>query len=78
LELTLEKNVLKIGAVRKAPEGDRTYWHNERGYGRVERTVNLPETVDGESIDAQLKDGILTVKLQKRPESLPKRIEIKS
>jgi HSP20 family protein len=78
LELTLEKNVLRIAAERKSPEGERTYLHNERVYGRIERSVTLPETVDSDSIEAQLKDGILLVKLHKRPESLPKRIEIKT
>lgn len=78
LDITLEKNVLKIVAERHAPEGERHYWHNERGYGRVERSVALPETVDAESITAEYKDGVLLVKLSKRPETLPKKIEIKS
>src|SRR5688572_2619249 len=50
VEITLEKNVLRIAAERKAPEGERTYWHNERGFGRVERSVTLPENVDADSI----------------------------
>ena len=78
LELTLEKNILRISAERQAPEGERTYWHNERAFGRVERSITLPETVDPDSIEASLKDGVLLVKLRKRPESLAKRIEIKS
>lgn len=77
VEVTFEKNVLRVAADRKAPEGERTYWHNERGYGRVERTIKLPETVDPESILAELKDGVLYLKISKRPESLPKKIEIK-
>jgi HSP20 family protein len=78
VELTLEKNVLRIAAERKAPEEERNYWHNERGYGRVERSVTLPESVDPDSIEAELRDGVLNIKLHKRPETLPKRIEIKS
>lgn len=78
LELTLEKNVLRVSAERQAPQGERTYWHNERAFGRVERSITLPETVDPDSIEASLKDGVLLVKLHKRPESLAKRIEIKS
>ncbi len=78
LELTLEKNILRISAERQAPEAERTYWHNERAFGRVERSITLPETVDPDSIEASLKDGVLLVKLRKRPESLAKRIEIKS
>ena len=78
IEVTLEKNVLRITAERKAPTDERTYWHNERGFGRIERTVALPETVDPDSIEAELKDGVLRVKLNKRPEAVPKKIEIRS
>ena len=78
VELTLDNNVLRIAAERKAPEGERKVWHSERGYGRVERTVSLPEKVDHDSIEAELSDGVLVVKLQKRPETLPKKIELKS
>ncbi len=78
VEVTLEKNVLRIAAERKAPGEERTYWHNERGFGRIERTVALPETVDPDSIEAELRDGVLHIKLQKRVEALPKKIEIKS
>lgn len=77
IDVTLEKNVLRVGAERKAPQGERTYWHNERGYGRVERSITLPETVDPESIEAQLKDGVLYLSIRKRPETLPKKIDIK-
>ena len=78
VEVTLEKNVLRIAAERKAPSDERTYWHNERGFGRIERTVALPETVDPDSIEAELRDGVLHIKLQKRVEALPKKIEIRS
>ena len=78
VELTLDKNVLRIAAERKAPEGERKVWHSERGYGRVERTISLPDTVNAESIEAELAEGVLVVKLHKRPETLPRRIDIKS
>ncbi len=74
-ELTVEKNVLHLIAERKKPEG-RNYWHDERRYGRVERKITLPETVDSETVEAELVDGVLHVKLAKKPESQPKRIVI--
>src|SRR5689334_7096802 len=46
VELTLEKNLLKIAAERPQPEGDRKYHHQERTYGKVERLITLPETAD--------------------------------
>lgn len=77
VELTFEKGNLLITLDRKAPEGERTYWHNERGYGKVSRSVTLPDTVDPESISAELTSGVLHVSIHKRPETLPKRIDVK-
>ena len=77
VELTFDKGALQITLERKAPEGERTNWHNERGYGRISRSVSLPDTVDPETISAQLANGVLHVTITKRPEAQPKRINVK-
>jgi HSP20 family protein len=77
IELTFEKGTLQITLERKAPEGERTNWHNERGYGKVSRTVTLPETVDPETIAAELNNGVLHVTISKVPQAQPKRIDVK-
>lgn len=77
VELTFEKGMLQITLERKAPEGERTNWHNERGYGKVSRSVSLPDTVDPETIAAELNNGVLHVAITKRPEAQPKRIDVK-
>ena len=77
VELTFDKGVLQITLDRKAPEGDRTNWHNERGFGRVRRSISLPDTVDPESIAAELTNGVLHVTVTKLPEAQPKRIDVK-
>jgi HSP20 family protein len=77
VELTFEKGVLQITLERKAPEGERTNWHNERGYGKVSRSVSLPDTVDPDTIAAELNNGVLHVSINKRPEAQPKRIDVK-
>jgi HSP20 family protein len=77
VELTFDKGALQITLERKAPEGERTNWHNERGYGKVSRSVSLPETVDPETISAELTNGVLHVSITKRPEAQPKRIDVR-
>jgi HSP20 family protein len=77
VELTFDKGTLQITLERKGPEGDRTNWHNERGYGKVSRTVTLPETVDPETIEAELNNGVLHVTISKLPQAQPKRIDVK-
>ena len=78
LDVTVDKGTLKIAAERPAPEGERKYWHQERGYGRVERVVTLPETADGETIEAGLSDGVLAIRFAKKIEAQPKKIAVKN
>ena len=79
LQVTYEKGVLSITAQRKAAEADdRKVWQEERGYGQVSRQVKLPDLADPDSINARLRDGVLSVTVAKKPEAQPKKIEIKS
>jgi HSP20 family protein len=78
VDITFEDNSLRIKAVRKAPELERKYWHNERSYGEVARVISLPDTVNPDSIEAALTDGVLHVEIAKRPETQPKKISVKS
>jgi HSP20 family protein len=77
VELTFDKGALQITLERKAPEGERTHWHNERGYGKVSRSVSLPDTVDPETITAELTNGVLHVTITKLPEAQPKKIDVR-
>jgi HSP20 family protein len=77
VELTFDKGALQISLERRAPEGERTHWHNERGYGKISRSVSLPDTVDPNTITAELTNGVLHVTITKLPEAQPKKIEIK-
>ena len=45
--------------------------------GSFKRDVNLGCQVDADSVQAELKAGVLTITLAKRKKALPRRIEIK-
>lgn len=80
LEIQLTGNRLTINGkrdVEKEEKSDR-YFLFERSYGSFTRSFTLPEGADGEHIRAELKDGVLTLVLPKRPESVPKKIEVKA
>lgn len=76
VDVTYDKGTLTVSIDRPVPEG-RTFQHNERGFGKLSRTLSLPETVDPESIEAALTEGVLHVSIAKRPEAQPKKIELK-
>ena len=49
-----------------------------RRTGRYEYRVTLPDQVDGDKIDANLKDGVLTVRVPKSQKAQRRRIEVKT
>jgi HSP20 family protein len=78
IEVTFENGVLNIGAQRKADETKKGEAHlTERRYTRVARAFTLPNTVDAGQIEASLVDGVLHLKLHKRAEVKPRKIEVK-
>jgi HSP20 family protein len=76
ISLTIKDNSLKINGERKK-ENNENYHLNERYSGKFERNILLDEKVMSDKIEAQLKNGLLIVKLPKSPEVKPKTINIK-
>jgi len=48
----------------------------ERAYGSFTRSFSLPSNIDGDKVDAHMKDGVLEVRLPKRESAKPKAIAI--
>ena len=80
LEITMTGNRLTISGNREAETEEKTdtYFACERSYGSFTRAFTLPEDTDGGNhIRAELKEGVLTLLLPKKPELQPRRIEVK-
>jgi HSP20 family protein len=80
LEISLTSNRLTVSGKRDDERKDENerYFAYERSYGTFTRTFTLPDGVDSEHVAAELKDGVLTLTLPKRPEVQPKRIQLKA
>ena len=62
-----------------APQGSGVSYHRrEREAGTFRRSVSLPVPIDVEHVNAESKDGVLTITLPKAQEAKPKKIEIKA
>ena len=79
VEITLENQTLTISAERKSEtrpkEGEQTLLQ-ERRYSRFLRSFTLPPTVKESKCDAKLQDGVLTITLDKREETKPRKITV--
>ena len=56
-------------------EGDQ-YFAVERSAGSFARTFSLPDVVDPDAVKADLKNGVLTLEIPKRPEAQPRKVRI--
>lgn len=79
VEVKLEQNVLSLRGERKFEEKtDRENYHRvERHYGEFMRSFSVPLYVDAAKINAEFKDGVLTITLPKNEEARPKQINVK-
>jgi HSP20 family protein len=50
----------------------------ERRYGAFRRVIALPTSVKEDKVEAEFRNGVLTVKLPKSEEIKPKHIEVKA
>jgi len=79
IEVSLTGNRLTVSGFRE--EEDRHEGENffayERAFGNFTRAFTLPDGVDSEQVSADLKDGVLTLHVPKKPEHQPKKISIK-
>ena len=77
VDVTLENQQLTISAERKEEKeqkGDLLL--HERRYSRFLRSFTLPPTVDEQTVNAKLLDGVLTITLNKREETKPRKISV--
>ena len=80
VDITLENQTLTIAAERRSDarqEGKKgELLLHERRYSRFLRSFTLPPTVDEQSVNAKLADGVLTITLNKREETKPRKIKV--
>lgn len=71
---------LRIAGERKIQsEGDNAKYHRrEREAGKFSRVIRLPGDIEADSIDAQMVNGLLTVRMDKSAMAKVKQITVKA
>ena len=80
-KLELKDGILSLSTAKREEEKEeaegRRWIRRERREFSFERSFELPEEADGERIEASFKDGLLTVRLPKKPETAPRLVPVK-
>ena len=80
VNVTVENGVLTVSGEKKfereTGNEQKGAYRVERRYGRFERSLTLPQSVDAEKVSAHYDNGVLTLALPKSAESRKRRIEI--
>jgi HSP20 family molecular chaperone IbpA len=78
VDITLEKRVLTIrGRVAPTRPANLDLSYSEYGEGDYERAFTMSEEFDPERIEAELRNGVLTVTLPRAEAAQPKKISVK-
>lgn len=79
LDLNLMRGALTLSGQRKKDEKKGYTWHrHERGSGKFMRTIELPDSIDGEKVDAEYRNGLLLITLPKPQSEQPKKISVRA
>lgn len=80
VDITVEDDVLRIKAESKQEQEvkEEQYLRRELRWGAVQRAMRLPPDVDVERISATFENGILTLRLPRKPEAKPRTIKVQT
>ncbi len=75
--VSVKDGVLTVTGERKFETETQGRRHRiERRYGRFSRSFRLPDDVDENDINAQAKDGVLSLTVAKKEKAQPRTIEV--
>ncbi len=80
VEVKVDDNLLTISSKNETEKSEEQngYILKERRHSSFVRSFVLPKDVNRDSIEAHFADGLLSLTLNKTPETKPKMIEVKS
>ncbi len=76
-DISVTGNELTVKVERPEVEEEGvTHHRRERGVGSFTRVLRIPVDIDGERVEANLRHGVLTVRLPKSESAKPRKIEV--
>lgn len=80
IELSIASNVLSLSGEKAKKDGadKRRFFREESWTGSFRRTVSLPNGIDPDKVSAELKDGVLSVRIAKKAAVKPRQIAVRA
>ena len=78
ISIDVKDRILTLKGERTYDNGvnDKKYYRRDRAFGKFQRSFTLPDGLDPEKINADYKDGLLSVEIPKSEKEKPKQITI--
>ena len=78
IDVRVEQQTLTLRGQRKftKDENVKGYHRIERSYGEFVRSFAVPSTVDTEKVEADYKNGVLTIALPKKEATKPRQVKV--
>ena len=79
IDVTVTGNQLTISGAKTevSEQQGKDFYHTESRAGCFRRTIPMPNTIDRDKVDAEFKNGVLVVRLQKSEDASHETVEIK-
>ncbi len=82
VDIRVEDNLLVIEAkalesTEEKKDAEPTWRVRERRQGDLKRSFVLPDDVEKQAVEAEMKNGVLSVSLKKKPEAKPFSVKIR-
>ncbi|MCE2881843.1 MAG: Hsp20/alpha crystallin family protein [Planctomycetaceae bacterium] len=79
LEITVAGTTLNISGKKEEKEecDGEDFYRCERRFGSFRRVIELPESIDPDKVVADADNGVVTIRIAKKPGQRTRRVEIK-
>jgi HSP20 family protein len=79
LDLSVMGNTLYVAGKKELHEERKgeDFYQSERRFGSFRRIIELPDTADADRVTAESENGVVCIRVAKKPGAKPKQIEVK-
>ncbi len=80
LDISVTDHTLSIAGKKEEQEEKKgeDFYQCERRFGSFRRLIELPEGVDPDKVTAEVDNGVVTIRIGKKPSAKAKQIEVKT